>query len=333
MSHSKRGAMASLTAHLRRPHDHERLAFHPECPLCTEARLAGALPSTALVGRRTQALLASGVLAVATATPGAALAADPEQQVEGTPAPEQVVTGDVPADSDFDPGGESTDLPIDAGPAPETLDAVESGELELEQEPVTQDGAPEEAASPDQQPAPPTTDAGAVPPEAVSPTPTPAPPSSTPTPEPPATPPVQLDTDPPAAPPQDASPAPRAEKRDSEQKRTPHAPENPPQSVRTITAPPTEPAPVTAPTTVQVTQAQDAPPATTRTRSAARRGDHHHVVQRDESLWSIASDVLGENASPARVAREVNRLWELNSARIGTGDRDLLMTGTRLELR
>ena len=34
----------------------------------------------------------------------------------------------------------------------------------------------------------------------------------------------------------------------------------------------------------------------------------------------------------ARVAREVNRLWTLNSERIGTGDPDLLMVGTRLTL-
>jgi nucleoid-associated protein YgaU len=66
---------------------------------------------------------------------------------------------------------------------------------------------------------------------------------------------------------------------------------------------------------------------------AARRGDRFHVVQRGESLWSIAKDLLGDEASVARIAREVNRLWELNSDRIGTGDRDLLMVGTRLALR
>jgi hypothetical protein len=56
------------------------------------------------------------------------------------------------------------------------------------------------------------------------------------------------------------------------------------------------------------------------------------VVLRGESLWSIAGDLLGDGASPARVAREVNRLWQLNDDRIGTGDRDLLMAGTKLEL-
>ena len=43
--------------------------------------------------------------------------------------------------------------------------------------------------------------------------------------------------------------------------------------------------------------------------------------------------MLGDDASVAKIAREVNRLWELNSDRIGTGDPDLLMVGTKLVLR
>jgi Tfp pilus assembly protein FimV len=65
----------------------------------------------------------------------------------------------------------------------------------------------------------------------------------------------------------------------------------------------------------------------------ARPGDRVHVVLAGESLWSIASDVLGSRATVANVAREVNRLWDLNGARIGTGDRDLLPVGTRLVLK
>ena len=68
-------------------------------------------------------------------------------------------------------------------------------------------------------------------------------------------------------------------------------------------------------------------------RDAAGRGDGTHVVRPGESLWSIARDVLGGTASTAQIAREVNRLWELNKDRIGTGDRNLLMIGTRLRLR
>jgi nucleoid-associated protein YgaU len=66
--------------------------------------------------------------------------------------------------------------------------------------------------------------------------------------------------------------------------------------------------------------------------ASVERGSRSHVVRPGESLWSIAEDLLGGDASPARVAREVNRLWELNAARIGTGDPDLVMAGTTLRL-
>ena len=51
-----------------------------------------------------------------------------------------------------------------------------------------------------------------------------------------------------------------------------------------------------------------------------------------ESLWSIARGELGQGATPAQVGRLVNRLWELNVDRIGTGDPDLIMAGTELRL-
>jgi hypothetical protein len=66
---------------------------------------------------------------------------------------------------------------------------------------------------------------------------------------------------------------------------------------------------------------------------AATSGDRYHVVAAGESLWSISRDALGGSASPAKIAREVNRLWGLNSARIATGDPDLLRVGTKLVLR
>jgi nucleoid-associated protein YgaU len=55
-------------------------------------------------------------------------------------------------------------------------------------------------------------------------------------------------------------------------------------------------------------------------------------VQTADSLWSIARRLLGPDASAGRIAREVNRLWELNSERIGTGDPSLIHVGTVLEL-
>jgi nucleoid-associated protein YgaU len=57
-----------------------------------------------------------------------------------------------------------------------------------------------------------------------------------------------------------------------------------------------------------------------------------HVVRQGECLWSIAHDQIGQDANPAQVARLVNRLWNLNRERIGTGEPDLLMVGTELRL-
>jgi len=62
-------------------------------------------------------------------------------------------------------------------------------------------------------------------------------------------------------------------------------------------------------------------------------GARFYVVEAGDSLWSIAKRLLGPDASPGRLAREVSRLWTLNEDRIGTGDPDLLMAGTRLRLR
>ena len=63
------------------------------------------------------------------------------------------------------------------------------------------------------------------------------------------------------------------------------------------------------------------------------RRDRVYVVREGDSLWSIAADRLGDDASVAAIAREVDRLWELNRERIATGDPDLLRVGTRLVLR
>jgi hypothetical protein len=56
------------------------------------------------------------------------------------------------------------------------------------------------------------------------------------------------------------------------------------------------------------------------------------VVEEGDSLWSIASDLLGPGATPAQIAREVERLWQLNKGRIASGKPDLLMPGEALIL-
>jgi nucleoid-associated protein YgaU len=61
------------------------------------------------------------------------------------------------------------------------------------------------------------------------------------------------------------------------------------------------------------------------------KGDSY-TVRPGDSLWSIARRVLEPQASAGRIAREVNRLWELNQARIGTGNPSLIHVGTVLDL-
>ena len=331
--------MASLSAHLREPGDHGRLAFHPGCPVCRDERLAGTLPADALVSRRTQALVAAGVLALSSAASTAALAQEPDQEHEGTATPEETIAGDLASDPDFDPGGVSTDLPFDAGPPPDPHAAPDpDGDAgALEPEPAADEDAPvadigDEAStqSPDlQQPSSP---AGPTPPPPSAPAETPVPTEPAPAPEAPT-----------------ATPAPSGPVADS----TTHArtrvgtdrrpgrsdADAPSQAVPPVSAPEPEPVVVASepsestPVYVEQEPSPPTPTAAPADGRAARPGDRVHVVMAGESLWSIADDLLGGDASVAKIAREVNRLWALNSERIGTGDRDLLHVGTRLALR
>jgi nucleoid-associated protein YgaU len=68
-------------------------------------------------------------------------------------------------------------------------------------------------------------------------------------------------------------------------------------------------------------------------RSRAAISGEAYRVRAGDSLWSIAERLLGAGASPAKLAREVHRLWSLNGDRIATGDPDLLPVRTVLRLR
>ena len=320
--------MASLSAHLREPGDHGALAFHPACPVCREERLAGTLRADALVGGRGQALFAAGVLALSATPAAAAFAQEPDQEQEGAAAPDQVAVSDPASDPDFDPGGESTDLPFDGGPTTEAPDAAEPDDEmgAVEQEPTTNEDAPVadagDGTSTAAEPPTPIADTPSPPaptPDAAAPAPAAAAPSATPVP-----------TEPEA----DARPDARDDAREQSRRHVDHRSAN-------VPAPAPAPEPVaiaTEPrvaTTVYVsTQESSSPRADSAAGGrAARPGDRSHVVRPGESLWLIARDVLGDGASVAKIAREVNRLWTLNRDRIGTGDPDLLMVGTRLVLR
>lgn len=56
------------------------------------------------------------------------------------------------------------------------------------------------------------------------------------------------------------------------------------------------------------------------------------VVERGDSLWTIARRVLGRDASDEAVWQEVVSIWDRNESRIGTGDPNLIFAGTVLDV-
>ena len=315
--------MSSLTAHLVEPGGHGHLPFHPECPVCRRERLAGVLPSEPVVSRRVQAAVAAGVVALGGAAPGAAIAQEPDQQHEGTALPEGGGR-DSARTPDFEPGGD-TPLPFDVPDQPDAPSSLDTGTPPVEPDanapgtPAVPPAAPEEDTAPVDE--------------------APAPPEHAPPPPPPTTP-TAPPTTAPAPPAQEQHPAKRHEEKRAHKPRAkrphPTAPRAP-AARQVVPAPSPARPPAYAAPPVRVPQPRPAPytgtaSAQTLRHATVARGDRVHVVRPGESLWSIAEGLLGRGASPARVAQEVNRLWELNAARIGTGNPDLVMAGTTLRL-
>jgi len=56
------------------------------------------------------------------------------------------------------------------------------------------------------------------------------------------------------------------------------------------------------------------------------------VVNPGDSLWAIASRHLDPGADNEQIAQYVVAIWDLNSARIGTGDPNLIFAGQRIKL-
>jgi len=69
-------------------------------------------------------------------------------------------------------------------------------------------------------------------------------------------------------------------------------------------------------------------------RAAPRRSGAPETlkVRHGDSLWSIARSRLAGDASQARIDAEVQRLWNMNQGRIGTGDPNLILPGQTLRL-
>ena len=348
--------MGSLTAHLLEAGDHGRLRFHPSCPVCRQERLYGTLSSEPVVSRRAQALLAGGVLAVSSAAPAIAVAQEPDRQFEGVAAPEESGAPDLD-DPTFDPGGD-TALSFDTAPvttapgdAPDSgsgapLDVEPTVDLDAQLTPLAETGAPgteEQAAVPPVE----TVTPGAVPPSDAVPDGTVSP-GATAQPVGPETPGLYPNPAAGAVPP--AQPSTEAGEWSTHGPRT-HKPIRAhgahnyvpsdagapalPQRVGDGAGAPSEPdVPAVSPAPVPVAVAQTDASSRMAPQKPSLDGDaRFHVVQPGDSLWSIAKQLLGRDASAGRIAREVNRLWSLNRSRIATGDPDLLMVGTRLELR
>jgi LysM repeat protein len=335
--------LSSLTAHLLEPGDHGRLAFHPSCPVCRRERLSGTLSTEPVVSRRARAVLASGVLAVSGGTPGMAAAAVPDRQAEGVAAPEEPPATEFD-DPEFDPGGE-TALPFETTPVTSETDDDDGVGAPIDAEPIDDpdsrlaplvaEGQPDDAAPLDE----------AVPPGdgSIDTTTTPAPPPTVP-------PPVEV-TAPDSTPPQsqgesgrrgavdgsgpDRHAKDRPAANDPKDRSTARAHELA-DDVSVVAAPAPASPVVDATVTVAPANAVSTAEATTvaeREGSSSLRAARTYVVQPGDSLWSIAKRLLGAGASPARIAREVDRLWSLNQERIATGDPDLLHVGTELRLR
>lgn len=310
--------MRSLNAHLTEAGGHGHLPFHPGCPVCRAERLAGRLEREPVLSPRAQASLLAAVLALSgAAPPGGTVASAAAAVDEGSAAPGE---GKAPGEAEpgFDPGNE-VPLPNEVPEAPPIAGGDdESAGGPVENEPQDQFGLKRgPGAVPAPQPAnPPLGSIGQ-----------PAPPS----------PPPQAPTTPTAQPP---APAGETRERGAERKQEKRpgrgqakkgraAPRVGPPRRDSVPIGSAAPLRSTGGGSSAVPSAAVGPVAASASQAANGRV---HIVRRGESLWSIADDQLGAGASLARIAQQVNRLWELNKQRIATGDPDMLMVGTKLEL-
>jgi hypothetical protein len=333
---------ASLSEHLAAgAADHGRLGFHPECPRCRANRVAGPVGGDSLVSRRVQAALAAGLLAFSSgAAPAGAQVpeVDPEQQAAPAPG------GEPPGlEPDLDPG-EGDTFDYETAPVPGGLQAGGEEDEGLGA-PVDSDPTidPEVPLPPQEQaPAP-------APPAPSAPAPAPPAPEAAPVPTPPPTPPPITPVPAPAAPPaageEELAPPPPPPGELREYPKQPGGasklrevriglePTPPamhggaqPTAVGSLSLQPAEPVPTATPSVEAVPVSQPL------SGSASMIDGGTYVVRPGDSLWSIATRLLGPGATAAEIADEVNRLWELNEDRIATGDPDLLRVGTELRL-
>lgn len=104
------------------------------------------------------------------------------------------------------------------------------------------------------------------------------------------------------------------------------APEAEPPEAAAPVLPEEAAAPEEAPEIARSGSVGDADPVSARTGTT-------YVVERGDTLWSVAAARLGHDPAPAKVAAEVERLWSLNAEAINTGSPDLILVGQVLRLR
>jgi hypothetical protein len=334
-------------------------------------RLAGALCSDAQFAARVRAFLAVGVIAVVAGGSATSVASEPDQEREGSGAPDQgvLVAPEPPAPS-VDPsqgsdGGADTTLPVPVAPAPAPVGGDGDGAGSVEAPPVDDPygrlvlSAPDTPPSspPDSEDAPDGSleevpvgvpepvdgaDSGATAPEGPGTAPAaPADPPGATAPTPAPLSPEAPDSDQtlqPNLPIVELLPDPRSRRnkgrpapRKGPAKRQAVADRPPAAAPAEPVAQVVEVAPAAAPAAAQ--PVENAAPAPAQAVAQVRITGRFHVVRRGESLWLIARARLGPGASTAAVVKEVARLWRLNKRRIGTGDPSLLPVGVRLRLR
>jgi hypothetical protein len=314
--------LSSLNEHLVTVEGHGRLPFRGDCPLCRAERLSGSIAPAPLVSRRAQAGLAAAVLLASNAAaPTSAFAQkEPDVEHEGQ-APDAVIPsegGDEATDPEFDPG---VGLPPDAGSPPDDGEAVDENEAvegDTLIDPVALEERREDAVVP-ADPQPPRSDA-----ERRN---TSAQPGAPPAPTAPAAPP-ETSTDPPLPAAHFVEPRPAG----AEAGRS-AAYGVVVERSRSLPAKAAPPAPQHVPVSTEQPPALGETPAPSARGDTSRASGPRHVVRPGETLWSIARDLLGPDASTAAIAREVHRIWDLNADTIGTGDPDLIVPGQVLVLR
>lgn len=283
-------------------------------------------PGRSLRPKRALAVVTITALLMATVAPCWAAAAESDSEGEGGSASPGLV------DPHFDPGVEETALESIPGVVPEADETEEAGEeLPIETEPAQESELTEPVPSPEEVLPPAAPEPEILPPPTETPAP-PPPPEYTPAapeyvaPSPPS---VPIENDPIVAPPGASEVPPKAEASPSQPQSEATAPDAVSKAPLAVVpssepeapleeAPPPTPAPTAVPGSGGLS-----PPL---------RGRSAYTVRPGDCLWMIAEALLPGEAGNEEIAAEVARLWHLNRDRIGTGDPNVILTGTQLAL-